>query len=229
MSQKKSIGLSMAILGIVFVVYNLFVFLFLKPVTSVFWMSYVFMILAFLLQILGFYLSFKGMTIQAVFFGIPLAQFTLFYFFAELFMSLVFMIFQMIDYRIPLFLQILLLAVYGVVAVVSVFARDTAVAEVDRVQSRAQAMRFSAVDIEMLRDYTRDPALREQLRRLAETVRYSDPISTDAVADVDGRIYQATMALQVYCHDGDVEVALSACEQLQRLYVERSRKLLASK
>lgn len=229
MSKKKVTGLSLAVFGVIFLVYNLFVFLFMHPVTPVFWISYGFMILAFVLQIVGMYLSFKEFNVQAVFFGIPLSQFTLFYFFAELFMSLVFMIFQSVPWKIPVFLQILLLAVYAVVAILSVFARDAAVASSDKIKQQATAMRMNTVDIEMLRDSVKDPELKTQLGRLAEAVKYSDPMTTDAVADVDARIHQETFALQTYCEDGDLENARTSCAKLQRLYVERNKKLLASK
>lgn len=229
MGKKKTAGLSLAVFGIVFVVYNLMVFLFLRPSTPAFWISYGFMVLAFCLQILGMYLSFKDFTVQAVFFGIPLAQFTLFYFFAELFMSLVFMIFQNITWRIPVFLQILPLAVYAVVAIVSVFVRDTSVAVKDKVQSKAVAVRMDTIDVEMLRDEVSDPELKNHLHRLAEAIRYSDPMSNEAVADVENRIKQETFALRTYCEDADVESAKDSCAKLQRLYVERNKKLQASK
>ena len=229
MNKKKTVGLSFAIFGIVFAIYNLIVFLFLKPETPVFWMSYGFMVLAFALQILGMYLSFKEFSVQAIFFGIPLAQFTLYYFFAELFMSFVFMLFQNITWKIPLVLQVILLAVYAIVAIVSVVVRDASVSAKDKVQSSASAMRLNVVDIEMLRDVATDPELKNQLRRLAEAVRYSDPMTNDMIADVDARIRQETMALQTYCEDNDVDAAKESCAKLQRLYVERNKKLLATK
>ena len=224
MNKKKTVGLSFAVFGIVFAIYNLIVFLFLKPETPVFWMSYGFMVLAFALQILGMYLAFKEFSVQAIFFGIPLAQFTLYYFFAELFM-----LFQNITWKIPLVLQVILLAVYAIVAIVSVFVRDASVAAKDKVQSSASVMRLNVVDIEMLRDVAEDPELKNQLRRLAEAVRYSDPMTNDMIADVDARIRQETMALQTYCEDNDVDAAKESCAKLQRLYVERNKKLLATK
>jgi hypothetical protein len=229
MNKKKTVGLSFAIFGIVFAIYNLIVFLFLKPETPVFWMSYGFMVLAFALQILGMYLSFKEFSVQAVFFGIPLAQFTLYYFFAELFMSAVFMIFQGIPWKIPVILQVILLAIYAVVAIVSVASRDATKASKDHYQNKATEMRLNTIDVEMLRDECQDPELKNQLRRLAEAVKYSDPMTNDFVADVDARIRQETFALQTYCQDGDVAAAKDSCTKLQRLYVERNKKLMASK
>lgn len=229
MSKKKTVGMSFAIFGIAFVVYNMLVFLFLKPQTPVFWISYGFMVLAFGLQILGMYLSFKEFSVQAIFFGIPLAQFTLFYFFAELFMSFVFMIFQQISWKVPVALQVILLAVYAVVAIVSVATRDTAVAVKDKIQDSAKAMKLNTVDIEMLRDEAKDPELKRELGRLAEAVRYSDPMTNDFIADVDARIRQETFALQTFCEDNDLVSAKDSCKKLQRLYVERNKKLLATK
>lgn len=229
MTKKKTIGMGLAILGIVFLIYNMLVFLILTPQTPVFWISYGFMVLAFGLQVLGMYLPFKDFDVQAIFFGIPLAQFTLFYFFAELFMSAVFMIFQGIPWKIPVILQVILLAIYAVVAIVSVASRDATKASKDHYQNKATEMRLNTIDVEMLRDECQDPELKNQLRRLAEAVKYSDPMTNDFVADVDARIRQETFALQTYCQDGDVAAAKDSCTKLQRLYVERNKKLMASK
>ena len=229
MNKKKTVGMSFAVFGIVFLVYNMLIFLFMKPQTPVFWISYGFMVLAFGLQVLGMYLSFKEFSVQAIFFGIPLAQFTLFYFFAELFVSFVFMIFQKITWKIPVSLQVILLAVYAIVAIVSVATRDAAVAVKDNIQESAAAMKLNTVDIEMLRDEAKDPELKRELVRLAEAVRYSDPMTNDFIADVDARIRQETFALQTFCEDNDVAAAKDSCKKLQRLYVERNKKLLATK
>lgn len=230
MNKKKSIGMSLAVWAIFFVIYNIAVFLFLTPETPVFWVSWGFMILAFGLQILGMYLSFKDFTVEAAFFGIPLAQFTLYYFFAELFMSVVFMLFQsLIGVKIAGFLQLALLAVYAVVAIISVGARDAAVGIKNDYDHKTKDQKLKAIDIELLRDEAKDPELKKQLGRLAEAVRYSDPMTNAAVADVDGRITLEVMALQTACEDGDLDGAKASCAKLQRLYVERNKKLLASK
>lgn len=228
-NQKKTIGMSLAILGIVFAVYNLLVFMIFTPEGPVFWMSYAFAVLAFGLQVVGMYLSFKEFSVQAAFFGIPLAQFTLFYFFAELFVSTVFMIFRNINWKVPFVIQIVLLAIYAVVAIVTVWTRDTAVAVKENIQKKATNMRLNTIEIDMLVEGAKDPELKAQLRRLSETVRYSDPMTNDFVADLDARIKQETLALQMHCDDNNVAFAMDSCKMLQRLYVERNRKLMASK
>lgn len=229
MNKKKTIGMGLAVWGIILAVYSLLVFVLPVPKNGVFWLSYFFMFVAFVLQLVGIYFSFKDMTVKAVFFGIPLAQFTLFYFFAELFMSVVFMLIHMVPIIIPLLLQLLLLAVYAIVAIATIWARDTTVGINDHYKNSAGAMRMNTIDVEMLRDSATDPELKNQLRRLADAVRYSDPMTNPAIADLEATIKQETFALQTYCEDGDVAAAKEACTKLQRLYVERNKKLAALK
>ena len=76
-------------------VFNLLVFTISKSRNDVFWLSYGFMTLAFVVQIVSMFLSFKSADVETAFFGIPLASFSVFYLGAELVIGALFMIFQM--------------------------------------------------------------------------------------------------------------------------------------
>ena len=73
MDQKKKYGVMGALIYVViFAAYNLTVFLLFKGYTPVFWASYAFMLVAYVIHIFcTFYMS-KNMNVRAVFFGIPL-------------------------------------------------------------------------------------------------------------------------------------------------------------
>lgn len=230
MDKRKAGGMSLAVLGIIFVVYNLFVFLLCQPRTVVFVISYVFMLLAFASQLVSLKLSVKTLDVQTVFFGIPMIQLSIFYFFAELFASAVFMFFQdLVGFKIPLLIQVLLLACYLVVAILSVAGRDAAKASKDNVQVKVTALKSMGVDVEMLAASAQDAALRTRLKKLAENIRYSDPMSTPAVEDVEAQIHQGIQELRVYCENGDTDSAAQACGRLDLLLVERNKKLMLSK
>ena len=229
MTKTKSAGLYMALWGIFFVVYNLFVYLFIDEHTKVFWISYAFMMIAHVFQIIGTYLAFKDFSVQAVFFGIPLEHFTLFYFFAELYVSVNYMIYQHISWKIPFFVQFVILAIYGVFVIISIATRDVSLEEKDRYQETAAIMRVNTIEVEMLLDKVVDAELKNSLTKLAETVRYSDPMTNETVANIENRIRQEMIALQTYCDDNDVNNAKESCAKLQRLYVERNKRLMASK
>ena len=230
MNKRKAGGMSLAVLAIIFVVYNLFVFILCKPQTSAFWISYAFMLIAFASQIVAMFASVKTLDVETVFFGIPLMQLSVFYFFAELFASAVFMFFQnYLSFKIPLLIQVALLAIFAVIGIMAVAGRDATKEAKDTLQNKVSALKSMGVDVEMLASAAQDGELRTSLKRLAESIRYSDPITTPAIEDVELRIHPAISELRVYCEDGDKQSALDAVAKLERMIVERNKKLMLSK
>lgn len=230
MNKRKAGGMSLAVLGIIFVVYNLFVFILCKPQTAAFWISYLFMLVAFGCQIATMFISVKTLDVETMFFGIPLFQLSIFYFFAELFASAVFMLFQnFLSFKIPLLIQVALLALYVIAAVMAVAARDAAKESKDNVQRKVSALKGMGVDVEMLASAAQDPELRTRLKKLAESIRYSDPMTTPAVEDVEMRIRMTINELRVQCEQGDKPGALETATRLDLMIVERNKKLMLSK
>ena len=230
MNNKKASGLSLGIVGIVFLIYNLFVWILLKPQTTAFWISYAFILIAFAALILSMYLAAKTLDVETVFFGIPLMQFALFYFIAELFASVVFMLFQNhLGYKIPLLVQVVLLAIFAIFAILSVASRDATKAVKEDYKQKTTDIKSLGVDVEMLANEAADPNLKRSLKRLAENIRFSDPMTNDAVADVEMRFYQMVNELRISCEDGDTAAAADLCAKLDRAVVERNKKLLVTK
>ena len=225
---KVIIGFGL-IYAILFAVFNLLVFIIPGLRTGVFWLSYGFMNLAFVVQIVSLILSFKSADVEAAFFGIPLASFSVFYLCAELAIGALFMIFQQVNIILALIIQVLVLAVFLVIAIISLLARDTVQQVSDNVKQQVTNLKSVLVDIEMLTDGCTDPELKSALRRLSETVKYSDPISNEAVADVEQRIMRKISELKINIDDNHVVDAKQNCAELERLYIERNKKLAISK
>lgn len=125
MTDKKTLILFSIIYVVVFAVMNMLVFFVFNEKNNVFWISYGFMCAAFVIQIVSMFLAVKALEVEAVFFGIPLVSISLFYFFAAVFISAVFMIFQNAPVKLAIALQVIVLAVYLVIAVIALMARDT--------------------------------------------------------------------------------------------------------
>lgn len=210
-------------------VFNLLVFTISKSRNDVFWLSYGFMTLAFVVQIVSMFLSFKSADVETAFFGIPLASFSVFYLCAELVIGALFMIFQMASFTLALVIQVLVLAVFLIIAIISLLSRDTVQQISDNVKEHVSNLKSVLVDIEMLMDGCTDPELKADLRKLSETVKYSDPISNEAVADVEQRIMRKISELRINIDDNQIADAKQSCADLERLYVERNKKLAISK
>ena len=225
MKKEKNIVMAGIIYAIVIALYNLLVFFVFKNKEGVFWISYVFMMLAFFIQIASMALSLKEADVETVFFGMPLVSFSFFYLGAEFFVSFIFMVFQGVGTAIALGLQIVVLAVYIIVAIIALMARDTVQAISKNVKDKVAQRNLAEADIDILYRGCPEPALKEKLRKLAETVKYSDPMTNDAIADVEQRIQDKTELLKRHCHFEEFEDAKKACAELEMLYAERNRKL----
>lgn len=228
LKTKSTVGI-----GLVYVIllgiFNLLVFTIFKNHSNVFWLSYGLMTFAFVVQILSMFLSFRTADVETAFFGIPLASFSVFYLVAELVIGTLFMIFQQASFTLALVIQVVVLAVFLVVAILSLLARDTVQEMGSNIKEKVADLKSVLIDVEMMRDGCEDPELKEKLRKLSETIKYSDPMSTEAIEGVEQRIQRKVSELRVYLDDNQVTDATQACKELEMLYIERNKKLAASK
>lgn len=222
-----------AMLGVVyliaFAVFNMLVFFIFDEKNGIFWTSYAFMCVAFAVQILSMFLSFKSFQVEAVFFGIPLASLSVYYFFAALFAGAVFMIFQGVAFKLAFAVQIIILAVYGVIAIITLLSRDYVQDVSDNIQESAAAVKMLRVDVDTLMPLVSDAGLKAALRHLSETVRYSDPMSSSAVTDLEEQILQKVDELRIYCENQQTQEALQTCKQTELLFLRRNQVLKVSK
>jgi len=229
MKKNKNLVLAGIIYAIVIAIYNILIFAIFKKPSGVFWISYGFMMLAFLVQIASMGLSLKERNFETVFFGIPLVSFSFFYLGAELFVSFIFMIFEGIGTSIALILQIIMLGIYAIIAIIAIMARDAVQEVSNNVKEKVLRRNLAEVDIDILYRSCKDLELKEKLRKLSETVKYSDPMTNAAIADVEQRIQDQTELLKRFCHFENFDDAKKSCEELEFLYAERNQKLKISK
>ena len=218
-----------AIYAILFVTYNCIVFFTFRIRLGAFWVSYAFMVSAFVAHIISLTRAFSNNEIETIFFGIPLASVSFYYLFAELFCSLAFMIFQIAGIRIAFLVQFIMLAAFSIIAIISLMARDT-VQDINLdIKSKVVAIKGIYVDVEILSQSCTDMELKTGLKKLAETIKYSDPMTNAVVEDVEMRIRQKLCELRACCEEENIIEAKRICKQMESLLLERNNKLLISK
>lgn len=226
---KKTSIMTALIYAIVFAIFNFLVFVVFENRSAVFWISYAFMCIAFVVQIASVLLALKAPETESVFMGIPLVSLSLYYFFAAIFAGAVFMIFQVAPVKLAVVVQVLILAVYAVVAILALMARDVVQDISDNVEEKVQAVKTLNVDVEVLIPQVSDPALKKALKKLSETVKYSDPMSNDAVADIEQQIMGYMNTLRVYIENNSNTEAISTCKDIEVLFLQRNSLLKATK
>lgn len=227
--NKKNGIMAALIYVILFAVFNLLVFVIFKVRTPVFWMSYAFMCLAFIVQIVSMILALKSLETETIFMGIPLASLSFYYFFAAIFVGAVFMVFQVAPFVLALVIQVLILAVYAVVAILAIMARDNTQQINDTVKENVAAIQTLKVEIEVLVPQVSDSALKNALKKVVETVKYSDPMSNSAVKDIENQIMQTVNELRVYIENNDNATAIQKCKDIEVLFLQRNSLLKATK
>ena len=228
--KKNKVYLGLALIYVILLgVFNLLAFTIFKTHTNVFWISYAFMTLAFLVQLVVTFLSFRSFEVDAMFFNIPLASFSVYYLCAALAVGVVFMIFQKAGFVLALVLQVLILAAFLIISIISILSRDAVKAIGDNVRKNVTNWKSVLVDVETLTATCSDPELKQSLLRLADTVKYSDPMSNEAVENVEQRIMAGICELRIHLDNSQTEEAMQACRKLELLLVERNKKLALSK
>ena len=65
--------------------------------------------------------------------------------------------------------------------------------------------------------------VREDVAKLAEALRYSDPVSADALAEIEGELSACVDELQAAVVDGDNAAVRELCRKAGAILVERNR------
>lgn len=230
MNQKKFGIMSILIYFVIFVAYNLVVFMVFKNYNNVFWISYAFMLLAFFIHIGCVFFIAKDQSVKAVFFGIPLLSFSVYFVCAEFFCSFVFMLFRaMAPVKATILVQALLLCLFVVIAIVSIMTRDV-VSDVDnKIKDNVNFIKGMVVDVEMLAQRSTDANTKAALNKLSEVIKYSDPMSNSAVAMQEDMIMRKLTDLRNAFDSGDTSRCLELCNNIELLFIERNKKLMVTK
>lgn len=231
MEQKKKSGLMLALIYlVVFVVYNLVVVLVFKNFNAVFWISYGFMAVAYLLHIVCAFSIAKNTNVKALFFGIPLGAFSIYFVLAELFTSLVFMIFkENASVKVTIVIQSLILCVFAVVAIVSIMTRNNVYNVDQKIKENVNFIKGINVDVQMLMQRCTNPETAGALKKLSETIKYSDPMTNSVVAIQEQMIMQCMTELRTVFDSGDMNSVKELCTKIELLFVKRNKKLMISK
>ncbi len=228
-TAKKSWIMTAVIYVIIFAVFNLLVFVIVNQKNSMFWMSYAFMCLAFVIQIVSMLLAFRTLETETVFMGIPLASLSFYYFFSAFFVGAVFMFFQNAPFKLALVLQVLILAVYVVVAILALMSRNIVQDVNDNLKENVEAIKTLTIDVDVFIPQVSDPEMKKALKKLSETIKYSDPMSNAAVTDIENQIMQTVDELRNYIEHSKNSEAIQTCKDIEVLFLQRNSLLKATK
>lgn len=187
--MKKNNFMSYIALGIVFALFNVIAFVIPTDKTATFWVAYVFTVIAFLVQLVVWKIAFnKEDPLKSKFLGISVISVGIRYLIIQIVAFAVFMAFP----SIPEWVAIIVCAVILAVALLCTIAGKAGAKEINRIEEKIKVKRafiqFLQVDIEMIADAEIDAETKAALKKLAEKVRFSDPMSHEMLGELESRI-----------------------------------------
>lgn len=217
--MKKNSSKGYFILGILFILVGVIAFAVPTAKTAAFWISYAFTVIAFAAQIIIWKAALgRSESLKSKFLGLPVLHIGIVYLVVQVVALIVFLSIP----TLPIWSAVVACAVIAGVSAVCMIASDVGRGEIDRVSAKVQEKPFYIrelqADVEMLEEQEQNPEIKISLTKLAEKIRYSDPMSNVALADLEDRIREKVTALRTADHK------LEIIAELDLLLAERNRK-----
>lgn len=233
-TNKKSMALPAVVFAIIFLVYNvaLFVIAGFEDHESSFWISYAFVIAAFIsTAITGLVLNARDLRAKDWIFGYPIIKHCINYCIVEFILSVIFMLIDEweINWAVPFIIQLLVFAVYIVFLLSSFIAKNTIETVEKNVKVSTSYMKFLRVEADTLVSMATDPVAKQTVTKLAEAIRYSDPVSNPALADLERQIALKLSDAKTLIKYNDTEKLLTCCKEAELLLQERNQKCMILK
>ena len=213
-------------LAIVFTVFSVIAFAVSFKRNAAFWLSYVFAAVAATVQLYSYpkAFDFEGHDVRSKFYGFPLACVSTIYLIAQLVLSLIFMAAgKWVPAWIPVVLFVLLLGA----AAIGFIAADTMKEEIERQdvvhKANVTTMRALQSKAVFIASQCEDAETKKALDAFAEALRFSDPVSSDALTDIEENLTGLVEELGNAVLDKDFEAARTLCARASTLLADRNR------
>ena len=224
MVNSKSKVLSLVVVFIILIVYNIVVFMLPFDRSGMFWTGYGFSMVAILLTVgTGFY-AFAREGLRSKVYGWSLISLAWWYLIVQLIVSLLQMILSFISFQYGIIVNVILLGAF----LVGLIATDTGKEEIERIDEKIKEKVFYIkslqADVEGMVSKSTDEPTNKALKDLAEAIKYSDPMSSSKLAAIENKIEAKVVDLTNVIVTSDSNAIRSVCDELQQLLAERNRK-----
>lgn len=212
-------------LGVLLVLYILVAFLIPFVHTATFWVSLLFTLIAFGVVGASFYIAFiKNPDAKSRFYGFPIAKIGAIYGLVQLIAGLVFMALAVYA---PVWLAVLVYAIALGAAVIGLISAEAVAEEIHNQDAKLKKdvtlMRSLQSKLNQMAAQCDNPDAAPALKKLAEELRYSDPVSSEALAEIEADLSAAVDELQATIVDGDSNAVRQLCRKASAVLAERNR------
>ena len=227
--MKKRIGLYIAAWAVLLALFNVIAFVsetFIgdDKYTASFWIGYVLITVMFIGQLICALFALGTKNSKKFFYNISLIRTS----YIGLIASFIIGGLCMIIAPLPHWIGVVLCAIVLAVNAVSVIKATAAVSEVERIDEKVKTQTFFikslTIDADTLVARAKSEAVKAECKKVYEAIRYSDPMSNDALASIESEIAVEFAKLTEAVKADDTDAVAASANELLILVGDRNKK-----
>ena len=222
--MRKNLVRTYGVLAILLVVFTIVVFAVPFVKNAVFWVSYLFVLSAVGLQGYAIHTAFSGKEpVASKLYGFPVARVGFVYLVVQIIASLIFMtLATAVVLWIPLVVSVAALGAAGMGLITTDAMRDEIIRQDTVLKKDVSAMRAMQSKARMLIGQCEDASLAAELQKLSEAMQYSDPVSSEALREIEFELSQRLDELQKAVLEQEHDAASVLVKQTTDMLAERN-------
>lgn len=197
--------------------------------TASFWIGYVFIMVAFGGQFACAYKVFSTENMEKLFLNISLLSIS----YSGIVLTLIFgglcMLIPVIPYWVAIIICLVILAFTAIAVLKATIVVETVTDVSKKVRNQTFFIKTLTVDAETLISYAKNDDLKLEAKKIYEAIRYSDPMSNEALNSVESQITVYFNQFADAIKNNNVELAKSISKELQILISDRNKKCMMLK
>ncbi len=231
--MNKKFKSLIAVYAIIFVLFNILFFVIPFTKSTVIWLMYVFTIVS---VVLGFGITvfaFKNdEDLRSKVYGYPVFRVGIIYTLLQLAVFFILCIINSLVH-VPIWIGAVLGSILLAVALIGVIITDNVrdiVEAIDiKTEQKIKTITLFKLDISSLAGKCTDSDTRKKLLKLSDELRYSDPVSSDELAQAEHNIKAGIEELAVMLESGDKAKTEQKIEKISTMLADRNRRCKALK
>ena len=194
-----------------------------------FWIAFVFIVAAFIGNLACAYFAFKAENLKKMFYNLPLIAVSWSALIAMLVIGCILMLIPNCPVWIAAIVCIIVLAFNAIAVIKAVWAADTVNKVDEKVKAQTSYIKNLTVDAESILARAKSEPVKAECKKVFEAVRYSDPMSNEALSVIEAKITVKMDELASAVGADDAEKAKEIADEIVILVGDRNKKCKALK
>lgn len=233
MNMNKKNKSIIAVYGILAFIYLIAFVIIPFPKNAASWISFVFTLVSFVLSLgVTLYVFGKDDEMTSKFYGFPIFKIAYMYPLVQFAVGVIICLiaaFVAVPYWVALILSLIILGVSAIGVIATENARDIVEENEAEIERVTKATKLFNLNVSSVLDLCTEPSVKKELEKLAESFRFSDPVSSDATEDIESTIMEKLENLKISISSSDSDENIAKITELKNLLAERNRICKVSK